>query len=78
MKIINPIIDPKINLAKKNFFSNSFKNKIETSAVKEAKELVDFTIEKNKAAHTFWIKKFLKNCYNLLMKSDTGKIYRNN
>ncbi|UUF13003.1 MULTISPECIES: hypothetical protein [Flavobacterium] len=77
MKIINPIIDPKINLAK-NFFSNSFKNKIETSAVKEAKELVDFTIEKNKAAHTFWIKKFLKNCYNLLMKSDTEKMYRNN
>ncbi|CAC9974589.1 hypothetical protein [Flavobacterium panici] len=78
MKIINPIIDPKINLTKKNFFSNSFKNKIETSPVKEAEESVDSTIEKNRVDHIFWIRQFLKNCYNLLMKSDTGKIYRNN
>lgn len=67
MKIINPIIDPKINLSKKNF-SNSFRNKIETSAVEETKESVDFTIEKSRIASTFWIRQFLKNCYNLLMK----------
>ena len=68
MKIINPIIDPKINLTKKKIFSSSFRNKIETSAVEETKESVDFTIEKTKVSHTFWIKQLLKNCYNLLMK----------
>ncbi len=69
MKIINPIIDPKINLSKKrNIFPGSFRNKTETSAVEEAEKSVDFTIEKTRVPHTFGIRQFLKNCYNLLLK----------
>lgn len=56
MKIIDPIINPKINLNSKNyFFSGSFRNKIEPLPFVENKELVEFTIEKARSAHTFWI-----------------------
>ncbi|RED27118.1 hypothetical protein BD847_1051 [Flavobacterium cutihirudinis] len=57
MKIIDPIIDSKINLSNKNFFySGSFRNRTISSAVKDAEELVEFTIEKARSAHTFWIR----------------------
>ncbi|WP_291286331.1 GNAT family N-acetyltransferase [Flavobacterium sp.] len=57
MKIINPIIDPRINLTK-NFFSSSdsSRNKAASSAVKDTVEAVDFIIEKARCSHTYWIK----------------------
>ncbi len=56
MKIINPIIDPKINLSKKALFPRAFSNKLNFSTVEDVVEPVEFTIEKARSAHTFWIK----------------------
>ncbi len=54
MKIINPIIDPNLNLTKKGFFyTSSFHN---TVPVDTEKEPLDFTIERARSAHTFWIR----------------------
>lgn len=57
MKIIDPVINPKINLTKKSsLFSSSFRNKITFPAVEAVVEPVEFTIEKARSAHTFWIR----------------------
>ncbi|MFH6988639.1 GNAT family N-acetyltransferase [Flavobacterium collinsii] len=57
MKIINPIIDPRINISKKFYsFSDSSRNKAISSAVKDTEEAVDFIIEKARCSHTYWIK----------------------
>lgn len=57
MKIINPIIDPKINLSNKNsLFSSLFYTKPTSTPVGDVLEPVEFTIEKARSAHTFWIK----------------------
>jgi hypothetical protein len=52
MKIINPIIDPRINLTKKFSFSGSFHNK----TISSSEEYIDFIIEKARCSHTYWIK----------------------
>lgn len=56
MKIINPIIDSKINLSKNALFPRAFSNKLNFSTVEDVVEPVEFTIEKARSAHTFWIK----------------------
>lgn len=55
MRIINPLIDPQINLNEKGlFFSNSTLNN-KPQPAKKTEQTVDFTIERARAAHTFWI-----------------------
>lgn len=57
MKIIDPIINSKINLTKNSsLFYISFRNKSAFSSVENAVKSVEFTLEKARSAHTFWIK----------------------
>ncbi|SHH04761.1 GNAT family protein [Flavobacterium defluvii] len=73
MKIINPIIDPKINLTpKKSFFSNSFCNIKSILPVEENENPVEFTIEKARSAHTFWIKQICEVTLSSAKERGTG------
>lgn len=73
MKIINPIIDPKINLTKKNFlFSGSFRNKPTSLPVEDVAEPVEFTIEKARSAHTFWIRQICEVTLSSAIARGTG------
>lgn len=73
MKIINPIIDPKINLTNKNlFFSSSFRNRTTFSVAKETEELLEFTIEKARSTHTFWIKEICDVTFSSAVARGTG------
>ncbi len=73
MKIIDPIIDPIINLSTKNyFFSSSLRNKTELLPSKEDEELVEFTIEKARSAHTFWIREICEVTLSSAIARGTG------
>lgn len=57
MKIIDPVINSKINLTQKSsLFSSVFRHKSTFSTVEDVVEPVEFTIEKARSAHTFWIR----------------------
>lgn len=73
MKIIDPIINPKINLSSKNyFFSSSFRNEIEPLISEENKELIEFSIEKARSAHTYWIRKICEVTLSSAIARGTG------
>lgn len=73
MKIINPIIDPKIHLTKKSvLFSSSFYTKPILSTVEEVSEPIEFTIEKARSAHTFWIKQICEVTLSSALARGTG------
>ncbi|TDP02953.1 GNAT family N-acetyltransferase [Flavobacterium sp. 245] len=73
MKIIDPIINSKITLTNKNFFfSGSFRNRTTFSAVEEPEELVEFTIEKARCAHTFWIREICEVTLSSAIARGTG------
>lgn len=73
MKIINPIIDPKINLTKKSsLFSSSFRNRLTFSSNEDVTEPVEFTIEKARSAHTFWIKQICEVTLSSAIARGTG------
>lgn len=73
MKIIDPIIDPKINLTKKNsLFSSVFRHKSTFSPVEDVTEPVEFTIEKARSAHTFWIRQICEVTLSSAIARGTG------
>jgi len=73
MKIIDPIIDPKINLTNKSFlFPRSFRNKHICPPVEDAAEPIEFTIEKARSAHTFWIRQICEVTLSSAIARGTG------
>ncbi|WP_413614467.1 GNAT family N-acetyltransferase [Flavobacterium sp. N1736] len=68
MKIIDPVIDPKINLTK--IFS--FRNKPIFPSGEDVAEPVEFTIEKARSAHTFWIKQICEETLASALARGTG------
>lgn len=73
MKIINPIIDPKIQLTKKSsLFSSSFYTKQIPLPDEDVLEPVEFTIEKARSAHTFWIKQICEVTSSSAVARGTG------
>lgn len=73
MKIIDPIIDANINLADKGFFyRNAFRKNAVFSCVEETEEPVEFTIEKARSVHTFWIKQICEETLSSAIARGTG------
>ncbi|MEN2489388.1 GNAT family N-acetyltransferase [Flavobacterium sp. B11] len=72
MKIINPIINPNINLTKKSFFSILPPNKKAVSSDQEAESPTDFIIEKARSIHTFWIKQICEVTLSSAIARGTG------
>lgn len=73
MKIIDPIINPKIKLTDKSFlFSGSFRNKPTLLPIEDIVEPVEFTIEKARAAHTFWIRQICEVTLSSAIARGTG------
>lgn len=73
MKIIDPIIDANINLANKGFFyRNAFRRNAVLSCMEETPEPVEFTIEKARSAHTFWIKQICEETLSSAIARGTG------
>lgn len=72
MKIINPIINPHINLSKKSFFSVLPRNKAEVSSVEETETLIEFTIEKARSVHTYWIRQICEVTLSSAIARGTG------
>jgi len=72
MKIINPLIDPDINLAKEGFFyAGSFRDPKALPIEREEKTL-DFTIEKARSVHTFWIRQISEITLSSAIERGTG------
>lgn len=68
MKIIDPIINSKINLTKNNyFFSSSFRNRTALLPIEEVYKPIEFTIEKARCIHTFWIKEICEVTLSLVI-----------
>ncbi|MTH16762.1 GNAT family N-acetyltransferase [Flavobacterium sp. LC2016-01] len=62
-----------MNLTNKNFFfSSSFRNRNTFSAVEETEESVEFTIEKARSAHTFWIREICEVTLSSALARGTG------
>lgn len=73
MKIIDPLIDPKINLSKTGFFFSSSSRKYkEMMPVQQTEQPVDFTVERARIAHTFWIRKICEVTVSSVIAQDTG------
>ena len=73
MKIINPLIDPKINLSTKGFFfTNSSRKHTEVMPVEQTEKPVDFTIERARSAHTFWIREICEVTLSSVIARGTG------
>jgi hypothetical protein len=72
MKIINPVINPNINLTKKHFFSIALRNNASASSVEESECPIDFTIEKARSLHTFWIKQICEVTLSSAIARGTG------
>lgn len=72
MKIINPVINPDINLSKKSFFSVLPQNHIILSAVEEKTTPIDFTIEKARSVHSFWIREICEVTLSSAIARGTG------
>ncbi|WP_459640942.1 hypothetical protein [Flavobacterium sp. CGRL2] len=73
MKIINPIIDPKIQLPSKSaLFSSSFYTKTIPSTAADVLEPVEFIIEKARSVHTFWIKQICEVTLSSAIARGTG------
>lgn len=72
MKIINPIINPNINLSKKSFFSIPLPNNKAVLSVEDAKCSIDFTIEKARSVHTFWIQQICEVTLSSAIARGTG------
>ncbi|MHC0440187.1 GNAT family N-acetyltransferase [Flavobacterium sp. 3-210] len=73
MKIIDPIINPNIHLANnKIFFSDSFRSRETISAAEETEALIEFTIEKARSVHTFWIKEICDVTFSSAITRGTG------
>ncbi|SFD50207.1 GNAT family N-acetyltransferase [Flavobacterium phragmitis] len=72
MKIINPIIDPDINLSKKSFFSIPLRNNSVLSTIEQPESDIDFTIEKTRSVHTYWIKQICEVTLSSAIARGTG------
>ncbi|TDX12835.1 GNAT family N-acetyltransferase [Flavobacterium sp. S87F.05.LMB.W.Kidney.N] len=73
MKIMNPIIDPKIHLPSKSaLFSSSFYTKTIPSTAADVLEPVEFIIEKARSVHTFWIKQISEVTLSSAIARGTG------
>lgn len=72
MKIINPLINANINLAKKGFFYSSSSLCYKTLPIEEAAQPIDFTIERARTAHTFWIKEICEVTLSSIIALGTG------
>ncbi|MDQ6471910.1 GNAT family N-acetyltransferase [Flavobacterium sp. LHD-80] len=73
MKIISPIIDPKINLTnKKSFFSTAFCNNESALSAEGNENSVEFTVEKARSVHTFWIRQICEVTLSSSIERGTG------
>ena len=72
MKIINPLINANINLTRKGFFYSSSSRNCKTLSVEESEEQIDFTIERARAAHIFWIKQICEVTLSAAVERGTG------
>jgi hypothetical protein len=73
MKIIDPLIDSKIILAKKGLsFSSSSRTYKEMMLVEQPKEVVDFTIERASLAHALWIRQICEVTLSSAVARGTG------
>lgn len=72
MKIINPIINPNINLSKKSFFSVPLHHNKTISNPKETECSTEFTIEKARPVHTFCIKQICEVTLSSAIARGTG------
>jgi hypothetical protein len=73
MKIIDPVINPKINLTNKSFlFSSSCSNKPISPKIEDAAVSVEFTIEEASSAHIFWIKQICEVTLSSAIERGTG------
>jgi|GEM_PF-4018182 len=72
MKIISPLIDPKINLTKKGFFYSGSSHNYKTLPVEDTEESVDFTAEQTKSSHTFLIDQICEETLSSAITMDIG------
>lgn len=73
MKIIDPLIDPKINLTKKGFFfSSSYRKNTALLPAEQTQESVDFTIERARCSHSFWIRQICEVTLSSAIDRGTG------
>jgi hypothetical protein len=72
MKIINPLIDPIINLSKKGFFYSSSSHSCEKLPVEPSEQPVDFDVVRARSSHTFWIKQICEVTLSSAIAQDTG------
>ncbi|MBF4486351.1 GNAT family N-acetyltransferase [Flavobacterium sp. CSZ] len=56
MKIINPLIDPIINLNKRGFFYSSSSQSSKKLPLEPSEQPVDFDVVRARSSHTFWIR----------------------